>query len=110
MTVNNMNPSNGKKFNIYEYMDDVRRTAVATDLNEYCLGLAGETGEILEIIKKHRYQRKQLDLKHLTEELGDDLFYLCAIMHNYGIDIADCIRMNMEKRAKKYDKRFYRVK
>lgn len=105
-----MKPSGGKKYNIYDYMNDVRRTAVTTELAEYCMGLAGETGEVLECIKKHIYQRKQLDMNHLTEELGDAMFYLCALMHHYNIDIADCIKMNMGKRAKKYDKRIYRLK
>jgi NTP pyrophosphatase (non-canonical NTP hydrolase) len=105
-----MPKANGKKYNIYTYMDDVRRTAVATDLSEYCMGLSGEVGEVLEIIKKHRYQKKQLDICHLKEETGDALFYLFALMAYYNIDIEDCIKFNIAKRAKKYDKRIYKVK
>jgi NTP pyrophosphatase (non-canonical NTP hydrolase) len=105
-----MPKANGKQCNMYTYMDDVLRTAIATDLNEYCLGLAGEVGEVLELIKKHRYQKKQLDVCHLKEEMGDALFYLCALMIYYNVDIGDCIDFNVKKRAKKYSKHLYKVK
>ena len=40
------------------------------------LGLTGESGEIVDQIKKFAYQGHTLDKKEMTEELGDVLWYL----------------------------------
>lgn len=67
-----------------------------------CLGLAGETGEVLEIIKKHRRSRaKKIDQQHLKEELGDVLYYLTMIAGRYKIDLQDIIDYNYEKCEKR---------
>lgn len=59
-------------------------------------GLGGETGEVLEILKKHVRDEK-LDLKHLEEELGDVLFYLTMICNRHGIKLVDVMETNVTK-------------
>ena len=44
-----------------------------------CTGLPGETGEVLELLKKAQRDQKDIklvDKKELTKELGDVFFYL----------------------------------
>ena len=36
-----------------------------------CLGLAGESGEVLDMVKKWVFHDKDLDKDHLKKELGD---------------------------------------
>lgn len=60
------------------------------------LGLAGETGEVIEIIKKH-IRDDQLDLDHLKEELGDVLAYIALLARIYNIDFDDVKSFNEEK-------------
>ena len=71
--------------------DKLRELAIMT------IGLAGETGEVLEPIKKEIRGDGPLDRKKLALELGDVLHYLCRIASHYGIDMKDVIQMNVEK-------------
>ena len=51
-----------------------RHESVAELLNG-CLGLSGETGELLDMVKKWIFHEKPLDEEHLEKELGDVLWY-----------------------------------
>lgn len=89
---------------IWDYKDfsePLRRLNQRDDLI-MSLGLAGETGEVLEIIKKHfRSRGKKIDREHLKEELGDVLYYLMMIATRYKInaqEIIDCNYVKCEKR------------
>ena len=62
------------------------------------LGLGGETGEVLELIKKFvRSKANKIDKAHLTEELGDVLYYVMMIGSRYGISMNDIIFENVKK-------------
>lgn len=65
------------------------------------VGLGGETGEVLEILKKAERDGK-LDKEHLTEELGDVLYYLTMICSANDITLQDVIDKNIEKLNKRY--------
>ena len=71
--------------------DELRELAVMT------LGLAGETGEVIEPIKKEIRGDGPLDRGKLKLELGDVLHYLCRISKHYEIDLGDVMRANIEK-------------
>ena len=40
------------------------------------MGLCGESGEVIDIVKKHLAQGHELDREHLAQELGDVAWYL----------------------------------
>ena len=64
------------------------------------LGLAGEVGEVIELIKKDRRQgdrRKKVDTGDLTKELGDVLWYLTRVASEYDIDLQIIADTNIEK-------------
>lgn len=71
------------------------------------LGLAGESGEVADLIKKSQYKGGKLDLAHLLEELGDALWYLTAIAEMHGWSLADLAIENtrklQERRGGHYD-------
>lgn len=90
------------------YPFDAGRTAIFKNDNERlncgALGLAGEVGEVVEIIKKHQYQGKKLDWYQLMLELGDVLWYIqliCAAS-NGDFDLWDIILANMVKLNQRY--------
>ena len=70
---------------------------------EKALGLAGETGEVLEKIKKMIRDKDGVfsptpeDLEELKKELGDVLWYLSALAFYNGIDLDDVARANLDK-------------
>jgi NTP pyrophosphatase (non-canonical NTP hydrolase) len=71
--------------------DSLRELAVMT------LGLAGETGEVIEPIKKEIRGDGPLDKGKLKLELGDVLHYLCRIATHYDISMDDVMHANIEK-------------
>lgn len=68
------------------------------------MGLGGETGEVLEILKKNVRDNK-LDLNHLSEEIGDVLYYLVMICNRHGLSLGDVIEQSVEKVNKRYGKK-----
>ena len=66
------------------------------------LGLAGETGEVIEIIKKALYQGHDLDEEHLAIELGDVAWYLSVIAGYIGYDLETIFKKNINKTHKRY--------
>jgi NTP pyrophosphatase (non-canonical NTP hydrolase) len=69
------------------------------------IGLGGETGEVLEILKKSVRDEVAPDMKHLTEELGDVLYYLTMICCRHGITLQDILDKNVKKLELRFAKR-----
>lgn len=66
------------------------------------IGLVGESGEVLDLLKKYRYQGHDLDKKKLKEELGDVFYYLAGIATAVGLDLGDIAQGNIDKLLKRY--------
>jgi len=67
------------------------------ELSVMALGLAGESGEVIEHIKKEIRGDGPLDKQKLKLELGDVLHYACRIALEYGITMNDVMVSNIEK-------------
>lgn len=67
------------------------------------IGLAGETGEVMEWAKKAIYRK---DPKYtedmLLAELGDVLHYLTRIALYYGTNLKGLMELNMQKLEKRH--------
>lgn len=72
------------------------------DLLHAVMGIAGESGEVLDLIKKHYFYNKPLDMGAVVEELGDIEFYLQAMRMCLGLDRKDILIANMVKLSKRY--------
>lgn len=46
------------------------------------MGLNGEAGEAIDILKKHLFQGHELDTAHMAKELGDVAWYLAVRLQN----------------------------
>lgn len=62
------------------------------------LGLAGETGEFIEKVKK-RIRDGVFDPKLAALELGDVLWYLSQLASDLGFTLEEVARMNLKKLA-----------
>lgn len=94
-----------------EYQEKSKRTMDLTLSTEeallnYTLGLVGEAGELVEIIKKHVFHGHELDIEKVIEEAGDVLFYLSAICTTLSIDLNDVALGNIIKLIKRYPEGF----
>ncbi len=66
------------------------------------IGISGESGELLDAIKKRVVYRKELDRENVIEELGDLEFYLEGIRQGLGVTREQCIDANIAKLSKRY--------
>lgn len=99
-----------KAMTLNEYQQLAMRTAknrgdMVHSLTVGALGLSGETGEVAEILKKHLFHGRPLDLEHFAEELGDVLWYIARLAEGAGTSLEVIARANVEKLAKRYPER-----
>jgi NTP pyrophosphatase (non-canonical NTP hydrolase) len=90
-----------------EYQAQARRTLtlgppVETVLAIAGLGLAGESGEVVELIKKFVGHGHELNRLKLRAELGDVLWYVAAIASAVGLDLDDVAEGNVAKLKLRY--------
>lgn len=92
---------------INEYQELAKRT-MNKDLSEKdmlingVMGLCGESGEAIDIVKKHIAHNHKLDKEHLAKELGDIAWYLAETATALGYSLEDIFKMNIEKLKKRY--------
>lgn len=70
------------------------------------MGLNGEAGETIDIVKKHLFQGHELDREHLIEELGDVAWYLAVSADAIGVTLEEVFERNIEKLRKRYPNGF----
>lgn len=70
------------------------------------MGLCGESGEAIDIVKKHLAQGHELDREKLAKELGDVAWYLAETATAIGYSLDDICRMNIEKLKARYPEGF----
>lgn len=71
-------------------------------LLEGLMGLAGESGEACDILKKVLFQGHKLDREHVALELGDIAWYIALAADAIGYDLETVMRMNIEKLYARY--------
>ena len=74
------------------------------------MGLASESGEILDQLKAHIFYGKELDVVNLVEEAGDILWFLSLLLQQFGMRIEDAVAGNRVKLARRYGEDFDPVK
>ena len=71
------------------------------DKNYGFLGLAGETGEVIDLWKKV-YHGKPMNYDKLKEEMGDVLFYFFLVLMQNNLTFEDVLEGNVDKLNKRY--------
>lgn len=70
------------------------------------MGMCGESGEAIDIVKKHFFQGHPLDPEHLAKELGDVLWYVATTAEAIGYSLEQVMDMNLRKLEKRYGAEF----
>ncbi len=70
------------------------------------MGLCGEAGEAIDIVKKHLAQGHELDREHLIGELGDIAWYLAETATVLGVDLEEVLQRNIDKLRARYPEGF----
>jgi len=98
--------------NFTEYQTEASQTALyprRLDNLEYpTLGLAGEAGEVANIVKKIQRDHGGVindDIRaKLTDELGDVLWYISACADELGLTLDEIAEFNVRKLAKRHNR------
>ena len=99
-----------------EYQRNAMRTAsgISTSCPENLLlqgvmGMSGESGEALDIVKKIMFQGHELNeatKEHLIRELGDVLWYVATTAEALNVPLETVMQTNIDKLRARYPKRF----
>jgi NTP pyrophosphatase (non-canonical NTP hydrolase) len=65
-------------------------------------GIAGEAGELIDIVKKHMVYHKPVDVAHVKEELGDLLHYITYLTNKYDWTFEELTEANFQKLKIRY--------
>lgn len=66
------------------------------------MGLCGESGEAIDIVKKHLAQGHDLAREKLIKELGDIAWYLAETATALDVSLDEVFARNIEKLKKRY--------
>ena len=91
-------------FNLYqELAQRTSATTTSTDkIENGLMGLNGEAGEAIDILKKHRFQGHDLDMVKIKDEASDVLWYLAEICTGLEITMEELARHNIGKLYNRY--------
>lgn len=102
------------EFGFNEYQEQARRTSNTDGPEEASydklingvMGLCGEAGECIDIVKKMMFQQHELDRDRLIEELGDVLWYCAELASGIGVTLGGVAARNIRKLKKRYPNGF----
>lgn len=75
-------------------------------LEHAAYGLAGEVGEFIDQLKKHKYYGKSLDYVNLEEEIGDCMWYIALACNALGVDLQKVMDTNIAKLKVRFADKF----
>lgn len=93
------------------YQEAVKRTmpkklSEREKLSMLCMGLSGETGEVVDHVKKHLFQGHALDRQKVIDEAGDVLWYLANLLNIVGTTLEEVQEHNIKKLYGRYPEGF----
>ena len=91
-------------FNLYQSLAQrTSNTKTKSDkIGNGLMGMNGESGEAIDILKKHLYQGHELDRDKIIEEAGDVLWYIAETCTGLGISMEELARKNIGKLVERY--------
>ena len=70
------------------------------------MGLCGESGEVIDLVKKHLHQGHDLDKEKIVKELGDVAWYLAEIAWALEVPLEEVLQGNIDKLRARYPEGF----
>ena len=70
------------------------------------MGLCGESGEAIDLVKKHLMQGHDFDREKFAKELGDIAWYLAEAATAIDMELEDVLQMNIDKLKKRFPEGF----
>jgi NTP pyrophosphatase (non-canonical NTP hydrolase) len=100
-----------KQMKMNQYQDLTARTAphfddVVEEITAWTMGIAGEAGEVADIVKKAVWHKHPWNHQKLAYELGDLLFYIARLSNVIGYSLDEVAVMNQQKLYSRYPNGF----
>lgn len=100
--------------NFIDYQTEALRTAkfyktLSANLLHASIGLSTEVGEFNTEVKRHAIYEKPLtpEMKaHMTEELGDIMWYIALAADNLGVTMEQLAVANIAKLSRRFPERY----
>ncbi|EOA09533.1 nucleoside triphosphate pyrophosphohydrolase family protein [Pediococcus acidilactici] len=91
-----------------EYQKKANKTLLGNEqvLTNCALGLAGESGQVVNLVKNYTFRGDDLDKEQLTKEMGDVLWYLSQVAQWADIPFEEVAQKNIKDLAKRYPHSF----
>jgi NTP pyrophosphatase (non-canonical NTP hydrolase) len=70
------------------------------------MGMVTEAGEFVDMLKKHLFYGKPLDLVNLGEEIGDSMWYIALAVDILQTTLDDVMSVNIAKLKARYPDKF----
>ena len=70
------------------------------------MGLCGESGEVIDIVKRHLAQGHDLNRDELIKELGDVAWYLAETAYALDVPLEEVCQRNIAKLKARYPEGF----
>lgn len=90
----------------YDYSVGIESYLRVNDLTHAAMGLSTEANEFLDVLKKHLFYGKELDIVNLKEELGDILWYMAIAMKALDTSFEDEMHRVIQKLKKRYTNKY----
>ena len=88
------------------YSEASERYADNAEMLHYAIGICGESGELIDAVKKHVQYGRSLDLDNIKEEIGDILWFIARICDFYGWSIEEVMAGNIAKLQVRFPEKF----
>ncbi|KRL38625.1 nucleoside triphosphate pyrophosphohydrolase family protein [Liquorilactobacillus uvarum] len=87
-----------------DYQKAAKRTLYGNEqvLTNCALGLAGESGQLIDLIKNYTFKGQDLDRSEMVHEIGDVLWYLSQIAAWADIPFDEVAEDNIRTLNKRY--------
>lgn len=95
---------------IEEYVEKAQKTSNTEDfenkITNAALGMAGEVGEIIDHVKKWKYQGHELNKDEIINEIGDVFWYIAELTTALDTDWEYILDKNIEKLNRRFPNGF----
>lgn len=76
------------------------------DLINGAMGLCGEAGEVVDLIKKMIFHGHKIEFEEIKKELGDVCWYIAMICDALDFNLEEVMQANIDKLKKRYPNGF----
>ena len=70
------------------------------------MGLNGESGEVIDVVKKHMFQGHDLDVDKIKKELGDVMWYVAEVCEALDFSMDEVMEANITKLSNRFKNGF----